>query len=74
MVIENILEVFPEGTVIRIEVVLPGEYRVGFDTPNWSYRPGFGSYYPIEEGLTKAAEIYKDLSTGHIKRKARGEL
>lgn len=61
MSIEKNISVFPPGAVIHIEVVFPNEYRVGFDTPKWKYRPGIGSYYSIEEGLSKAVEVYQDL-------------
>jgi hypothetical protein len=57
--IDEILQQFDVGVTVTIEIVLPGQYRVGWKSPIGRYVPGFGSYYPFEEALRLALDAYK---------------
>lgn len=53
---------FRPGTIVHIEVVFPGEYRIGFGTTHINYLPGMGSYYPFREALDKCIDSYHDVA------------
>ena len=53
---------FDPGTTIHIEIVLPGEYRIGFETATHIYRPGFGSYSSLVTSLEDCLGAYETAS------------
>jgi hypothetical protein len=58
--IEPMIAEFHVGTVVTIEKVFDGEYRVGFNAiaDGIRYSPGFGSYYPLFDAIEKCVKTY----------------
>jgi hypothetical protein len=57
--LDEILAQFDIGTTVTIEIVLPGQYRVGWDSPIGRFVPGLGTYYPLEEAMQYALDVFK---------------
>lgn len=45
---------FPAGTRLIVDVVFTAEYRIGWEYRGVSYFPGFASYYELSVALDKA--------------------
>ena len=50
------MKLFPKGCKINIEVIYPGEYRIGYEWGRVKYVPGSGSYYDFDTALKKCWE------------------
>lgn len=49
-----------KGTHLIIDVVFPGEWRVGYQNKEWRYLPGSGSYYPAAHAVCLCWLAWKD--------------
>jgi hypothetical protein len=56
---DEILSQFDVGVTVIIEIVLPGQYRIGWESPIGRFVPGFGSYQSLEEALQYALDVFK---------------
>lgn len=54
---------FPQGTKLTIEVVFPGQYRIGWEYDNYEYVPGKGSYYDFDAALERALQHFSQMVT-----------
>ena len=51
---------FPQGVRLTIDVVFPGEYRIGYQYAGVHYIPGTPSYYSFDEALRRCYESFID--------------
>ena len=58
---ENPFKEFDPETRIIIDVVFPGEYRIGFEFKGIRFIPGIASYYPLARAIRECLEDYKKL-------------
>jgi hypothetical protein len=58
---ENLFKEFDPETRIIIDVVFPGEYRIGFEFKGIRYIPGMASYYPLARAVRECLEFYRQL-------------
>ncbi len=58
--VTELIDSFPVGVMIQIRAVFPGEYYVGYNSPDDCYIPGVGSYYPLGEALERCLAAYRD--------------
>lgn len=49
---------FLQGTKIIIEVLFPGEFRIGWEYEGVKYIPGSGSYYDLDTALDQAWQAF----------------
>lgn len=49
---------FLQGTKIIIEVLFPGEFRIGWEYEGVKYVPGSGSYYDLDTALDQAWQAF----------------
>lgn len=61
--VEEIIARFPQGVTLQVEVAFPEEYRIGWKRQGKVYRPGAGSYYPLEQALELAWEVFEIVFT-----------
>jgi len=65
---EDFLLEFRPGTRVIVDVVFPGEYKVGFETAFVKYVPGSGSYYSLLEAVEKAVAAYLSEARREVER------
>lgn len=53
------IDKFPKGVRLIIDVVFPGEYRIGWKHEGKIYLPGSGSYYYFDTAILKAWEAFE---------------
>lgn len=59
--VEHKLSGFPRGVSLIVDVVFPGEYRIGFEYEGKRYVPGTGSYFSFGEALENCIDVFRGM-------------
>lgn len=65
--VEHKLGRFPKGVRLIVDVVFPGEYRVGFEYGDKRFVPGFATYFPFGEALEYCIDTFRTMFPGEYR-------